>query len=199
MKVLFCLFIGAASCLLLTRGDEKGPVVQVGGKAYVRVDAQNVGDTVKIHSSYWPLLRLQELFTKEYEIISDSSCFLTFDTSIPTKYNLTLDKEVTIPIFLAPGDTLTIKVDYRHHKGSPNVAYEGLYSQINQYLYDKPKHIAFSMEGARLFNNPFHLETPEKTLLLYKQKSDSMAAIQQAYVRAKADSYNLPPWFVEYE
>ena len=187
-----------ASYLLFAQIHE-GPALQVGGKAYVRVEAQNVGDTVNIHGSYLSLLTLQQLFTKTYEIFSDSSCFLTFNTGIPTRYDLSLDKEVTVPIFLVPDDTLTIKVDYRQNKGAPNITYEGPNSQINKYLFEKPKDIAFSTQGARLFNSPFHLEVPEKSLLLYKHKSDSIAAIQQAYVHAKADSYNLPPWFVEFE
>ena len=199
MKVLLCFLIVAASYLLLPQKNEIGPPIQVGGKAYVRLEAQNVADTVKIGSSYLPLLTLQQRFTKDYEISRDSSFLLAFDTSIPTRYDLTLDKQVKIPIFLVPGDTLTIKVDYQEQKAPPTILYEGRYAQINRYLYGKPRDIAFDREGARLFNSPFHLETPEKSLLLYKHKSDSMAAVQQAYVRAKADSFNLPSWFVECE
>ena len=199
MKALFCLLIAVTSYLLLPQADEKGPAVQVGGKAYVRVEAHNVGDTVKIHSIYLSLLTFQQLFTKDIEILSDSSCLLTFETDIPTKYDLSVDKEVTIPIFLVPGDTLTIKVDYRQHNNTADITYEGHYAQINQYLYEKPKDIAFDREGARLFNSPFHMKTPEKSLLQYKHRSDSMLAAQLAYLHTKADSINLPSWFVESE
>lgn len=199
MKVFFCFFLAATTYLLFPKVDEKGPAIQIGAKAYVQVEALNVDDTVKIHSSYLSLLTFQQLFTKNFEISSDSSCLLTFNTDIPTKYDLSLGKEFSVPLFLVPGDTLKIKVDYRQNKGTPHVTYKGPTSNLNEYLYNKPKHIAFSPEAARLFNNPFHLETPEKSLLLYKHKSDSMAAIQLAYVHAQANTYNLPTWFVEFE
>lgn len=199
MKTLICLVTVLASGLLLLRPDENGPFIQIGAKGYVQIHVENVGDTVSIRSSYWPLLTFQQLFTSTYEISSDSSCLLTFDIAVPTRYNLSLDKDVSIPVFVIPGDTLTIKVDYRQHKNKPVIGYEGANAQINQYLYEKPEAIAFDKEGAQLFNDPGRLETPEKTLLLYKHRSDSMLAVQHAYIRAKSDSFNLPSWFVEYE
>jgi hypothetical protein len=198
MNIFLCLLLVSFS--FLQEPDDKAPAIQVGGKSFVRVEIKNVDDTVKVYSSYWPLLPCtKEFFTKEYKIISDSACLLTFNTSIATKYQLRLGKDVTIPIFVAPGDTLTIKVDYKHDKHIHKVSYEGIYSQINQYLYDKPENIAFSMEGARLFNDPFRLETPENTLMLYKHTSDSVAEMQQTYLQAKKNLYNLPAWFVEFE
>ena len=199
MKVPIIFFLAIVSCFASPNLEEKPPAVQLGVKAYVRVETKNLGDTVKIHSSYLSLLTLKQLFTQECEITTDSSVLLAFDNGIPTKYDLSLDKEVRIPLFVVPGDTLKVKVDYRQNKGVPKITYEGLTSEINEYLHEKPEHIAYSLEGAQLFNNPFHLEVPEKSLLLYKHKSDSMAALQQAYVRAKADSYNLPSWFVQFE
>lgn len=200
MNPLFCISIIVASYSCLPEPYDKGPAIQLGGKSYVRVETQNVNDTVKVYSSYVPILTAtKKFFTEEHKMFSDSTCFLTFNTSIATKYQLNLGKDVTIPIFLVPGDTLTIKVDYKHNKHIHKVSYVGVYHQINQYLYDKPENIAFSMEGARLFNDPFRLETPENTLMLYKHTSDSVAEMQQSYLQTKKDLYNLPTWFVEFE
>ena len=199
MKVLFCLLILLASNSVFGQSDQGGPSIQIGGKAYVRFVAENLGDTAKVGSSYISLLTLGQLFTNEYEIFSDTTFFLTFDAAVPTTYDLFLKKDVKIPIFIVPGDTLTIRADYQKNKGAPNIIFEGLYSPINRYLVDKPRSIAFSKENAALFNDPYSLKTPEKSLLLYKRKSDSLVTVQQAYVTAKADSYKLPSWFVEFE
>jgi thiol-disulfide isomerase/thioredoxin len=199
MKVLFFFLVALGSYSLVPNMEQEGPALQLGVKAYVRVEAQNVRDTVNIYSSYLSLLTLKQLFTEEYVITRDSAFTLAFDNGMPTKYDLWLDQKVRISIFLVPGDTLTLKVDYQLSKGGPKITYEGLTARINQYLHDKPEHVSFSIEAARLFNNPFHLDKPEKSLLFYKHKSDSIAAIQQAYVRAKAESYSLPAWFVESE
>src|SRR5687768_6657226 len=152
MKVLFFFLVALGSYSLVPNTEQKDPAPQLGVKAYVRIEAQNVGDTVKVHSSYLSLLTLRQMFTKEYEVSTDSSFLLAFDNGTPTKYDLYLNKEVRITIFVLPGDTLTVKVDYRLNKGAPKITYEGLTSGINQYLHDKPEQISFSREAAQLFN-----------------------------------------------
>jgi thiol-disulfide isomerase/thioredoxin len=197
---LFCLSIIVGSFSWLQGPHDKPPPIHVGGKSYVRVEIQNVNDTVKVYSVYSPILTAtKEVFTEEYKIFSDSTCLLTLNTSVAASYHLNVGKDLTIPVFLVPDDTLTVKVDYRDGKQIAQVFYVGLYSQINRYLYDKPENIATSIKAAMLFNDPFRLDTPERTVMLYRHISDSILEVQQQYLGARIAMYKLPSWFVEFE
>ena len=185
---------------LLSQPNDKGPAIKVGGTSYVLLQVKNMSDTVKIQSSYWPLLRCtKEFFTEEYLFTSDSTCIIMFDTSIAARYYLQVGKDASVPIFLVPDDTLEVTLDYNNGQKIEEIVYDGVYAQISKYLYDKPQNITFNRAAAHLFNDPFRLKTPEETLLLYKVKSDSVAQMQQKYLHTKKSLYNLPAWFVRHE
>ena len=98
-----------------------------------------------------------------------------------------------------PSDTLEIIADFSDSPDKAELSFTGTYAHISQYLYDKPKGVAYSKLGAQIFNNPQHAGSPEATLQRYKLLTDSIKLLQHTYVEQHKEKYRLPDWFVEYE
>lgn len=180
--------------------SEKIPLIKAGGSAVVKIEGVNVTDSVVIQSSYWPVLSgPHESFTEEHIITSDTTVWQIYHISIPSKQNVNISKNIAVPVFLVPSDTLEIKVDYQHLPDNPVISFKGTYANICRYLYEMPAEINFSIAGAQLFNDPFRAKSPEESLTLYKIFSDSFAVKQKEYLQMNINKYKLPGWFVEYE
>lgn len=181
-------------------GKNAAPAIQLGGTSYVQVELKNVQDTVRVNSSYWPvLLSITEYFTEDYTLAKDTTILLSFDISVPSKHSLNIGAQQAIPLFLVPSDTLRLTADFSADAAKGTIAYTGKYANINRYLHNKPADLAANMKGAHFFNNPYHSKTPEETLWQHKAYTDSIVQLQHHYLKQSKGSYQLPDWFVEYE
>lgn len=178
---------------------ETPPSIQLGGKAYLKIETKNLQDSIQIQSAYWPLLQMQELFTKAHTVVGDTNILLSFDISVPSRHQIDISSQKELPVFLVPSDTLHLTADFSVNAEKPIVTYSGTYGRISQYLYDKPKGVAFSILAAQIYNNPQYAGSPEATLKHYKLVTDSIKLLQHAYVDQHKENYELPGWFVEFE
>lgn len=185
--LLFCCFFfyisGTPTPPQNSVNKNAAPKIQPGGKSYVLVELKNVQDSVRIYSSYWPLLlQVNEHFTEDYTLAQDTGILLSFDISVSSGHLINIGEQKELSLFLVPSDTLELTVDFSENPSNGRISFAGRYAHINRYLYEKPRELATNMKGNHFFHNPYHSKTPEETLWKFKEFTDSIAQLQHNYL-----------------
>ncbi len=184
MKLLLILFL--LSPFVFAGGPEIGP----GQKSFIRISSVNQKDTLRLSLTYFPILPPDKI-TVDTVIAPGSVTTLNPDVFFPVEAYVDMDSVGGFPLFLVPGDTLEVSVDFggpAHPEG--DISFSGRQAVISQYILDRNDAYPF-----RHFQEIARYRSSDMNLSTLAAKMDSLERAELSYLEEYNKRNPLPAWY----
>ena len=170
------------------------PEIGYGQKSYIKISSINLKDTLRLSLSYFPILPPEKV-TINSLISPDSATILNPDVYFPVEAYMGIDTVEGFSLYLVPGDTLEISVDFaRTPPPKQAVFFMGRQAVISQYINDRNAAYPFRhyKDIGRFRNSTMDLNT-------LRVKTDSLERIELAFLEEYHKENTLPDWYYKTE
>ena len=120
---------------------------------------------------------------------------LNYKISGPSETDLIIDGNLWLPLFLVPGDTLSISFNLADsNKIINSIRFEGKYASMNEYKIRR-----FEKFGESFESKCSELSRSNLSVMELHNAIDSVETIELGFLNNYIEENSLPEWFIEYE
>jgi len=134
-------------------------------------------------------------FSDTFNVDSTDDLILNYKISSPTETNLIVDRNLWLPVFLVPGDTLSISFNLSDSsKIIQSIRFEGKYASINEYKIRRYEKFRESFE-----DKCAELSRSNLSVMKLQNAIDSVATVELDFFNNYLEKNSLPNWYINYE